>query len=77
LQPNLCRNLQNDISGKNLACNLHFSDFAISSRKHAILQKLRANIEILQFAREFCILGKFCKKVMISKYPPLVRKLES
>ena len=32
LQPNFCRNLQNDISGKNLACNLHFADFWISSR---------------------------------------------
>jgi hypothetical protein len=39
--------------------------------KHAISQKLSANIEILQFAKKFCILGKFCKKVMISKYPPL------
>jgi len=32
LQPNFCCNLQNDINGKNLACNLHFADFWISSR---------------------------------------------
>jgi hypothetical protein len=32
LRPNLCRNLQNDISGINLAWKLHFENFWINSR---------------------------------------------
>ena len=47
---------------------LHFAFFC----KFAISQKLSANIDFLQFARSFCIFSQFCKKVMISKYPPLV-----
>jgi hypothetical protein len=39
------------------------------------VQKLSANIDFLQFARSFCIFSQFCKKVMISKYPPLDARL--
>ena len=53
---------------KTRSCILHFAFFC----KFAISQKLSANIDFLQFARSFCIFSQFCKKVMISKYPPLV-----
>jgi hypothetical protein len=52
---------------KTRSCILHFAFFC----KYAIVQKLSANIDFLQFARSFCIFSQFCKKVMISKYPPL------
>ena len=52
---------------KTRSCILHFAFFC----KFAISQKLSANIDFLQFARSFCIFSQFCKKVMISKYPPL------
>ena len=52
---------------KTRSCILHFAFFC----KYAIVQKLSANIDFLQFERSFCIFSQFCKKVMISKYPPL------
>ena len=54
---------------KTRSCILHFAFFC----KYAIVQKLSANIDFLQFARSFCIFSQFCKKVMISKYPPLAQ----
>ena len=53
---------------KTRSCILHFAFFC----KYAIVQKLSANIDFLQFERSFCIFSQFCKKVMISKYPPLL-----
>ena len=52
---------------KTRSCILHFAFFC----KYAIVQKLSANIDFLQFERSFCIFSQFCKKVMISKYPTL------
>ena len=54
---------------KTRSCILHFAFFC----KYAIVQKLSANIDFLQFERSFCIFSQFCKKVMISKYPPLTQ----
>ena len=58
---------------KTRSCILHFAFFC----KFAISQKLSANIDFLQFARSFCIFSQFCKKVMISKYPPLAQTVPS